>query len=92
MSGWLMPPKMPSRTDLEQPFADEYVATCGYVEHLFGCHRFLFCELTLSEPCASAESRAQKAVRDQTPATAARMTSITYSGWESIGTWLLSMS
>ena len=27
--------------NLERPFAGQYVATHGYVEHLSGCHRFL---------------------------------------------------
>jgi hypothetical protein len=44
-------------------------------------------------PCSPpVQEQGSEAVRSQIPLAAARMTSTTKSGWESMGTWLLSMS
>src|SRR5579859_2900242 len=47
--------------NLERPFAGEHMAAHGDVEDVFGCHRFLLCEVAVSEPLlAPSRAGAQK--------------------------------
>src|SRR6202035_998504 len=78
--------------DRERPFAGQHVAADGDVEDLLRCHRFLPVIVLSRALPASAGGQGPGRVLAQIPAAAARMTSRTLPGWDSIGQWLLSSS